>query len=64
MKGLVHHGLANLTLPVLSSLETIRVGLVVEKSFGDVLLGGEDKRTVLDDRLIKRDTSDEGLSEC
>jgi hypothetical protein len=58
MKGLVHHGLANLTLPVLCSLETVGVGLVVEKSLGDVLLGSEDKRTVLDDGLVKRNTSD------
>jgi hypothetical protein len=40
------------------------MGLVVEKSFGDVLFGSEDKRTVLDNRLIKRNTSDEGLSKC
>lgn len=56
----MHHRLSNLTLPILGSLEAIRVALVIVQSLDDFLLGAEDKGAVLHNWLIERCSGDEG----
>lgn len=58
----MQHGFSNLALPVLCSLETVGVGLVVEQSLGHLLLGGQDKWAVLDDGLVERGASNKSQS--
>lgn len=56
--SLVNHGLSNLTLPALCSLETVRVSLVVVEGLDDLVLGGEDEGAVLDDGLVEGSSGD------
>jgi hypothetical protein len=56
---LAHHGLSNLTFPVLTSLEAIGVCLIIKQSLGNILLGSKNERTVLNNRLIQGRTSDD-----
>ena len=56
---LVNHALSNLTLPVVCPLEAVRVCLIVSHSLHNLFPRGDDKRSVLNNRLIKRQTSDQ-----
>jgi len=49
MIDLVYHALTNVRLPVLSTLETIGVALVISHCLVDTLCAGLNERTVLND---------------
>lgn len=53
------HRLANLTPPASCALESIGMTLVVKHGLVHFFLRVEDKRTVLNDFLVERETGDE-----
>jgi hypothetical protein len=51
------HTLPNLAPPILRTFKAIRMGLEVHHRLVDFFLGVEDKRAILDNFLVERQTS-------
>lgn len=58
----MNHILPNLTLPIIRPLKPIRMRLIIRHSLHNLIPARDHKRSILHDRLVKRQTSNQDES--